>query len=110
VIHQETVYVPRSGLLSPPEPAAPGGRGFPLLATILGSCAVGWCVIGGVLLAVDLSSADVILALTAAGATFYVLIARWAYRDWRTARAEKKGLRRSAPCETVCRDPHRRES
>lgn len=85
----ETVYVPRRGVLPPAKPLPARRRGFPVLATILGVCAGGWFSIGGLLLAVDLHSWDVITSVTLLGTAFYLLMARFAYRDWMAAQAEK---------------------
>lgn len=56
---------------------------MPVLAPILVLCSVGWLFVGGLLIAVDSHSWDVILPLTLAVTAFYLFLARWAYRDWR---------------------------
>lgn len=79
----ETLYVRHSGVL----PAAPVSstrrRGFPVLALILALCAAGWFSIGGWLLAVDSHSWDLIVPSMLLGSGSYVVLARWAYQDWR---------------------------
>lgn len=82
-MNHETVYAPRSGTLPAYQSFSTRRRGVPVLALILAFCAGGWLAIGIWLLVVDSHSWDLIVPSMVLGTGSYVVLARWAYQDWK---------------------------